>query len=214
MEAERKQVFLDSVTQVVTQNPIHEKPAKSDRRQKKSPDLLYGRNTDGELTDMEDLELLEGEVVIRGKIQAIEERETKNKSNFIWSVLLTDFTDSIKVKLFLQPGEAATLRPLLQTGMYVKIKGLLSFDSFDKEKAISNVVGISATPDFSVLRRDTAKQKRVELHSHTKASDMDGVSEVRSVVRTAYEWGMPAVAITDHGVVHAFPDTKHERQDL
>lgn len=214
MEAERKKAVLDSVTQVSVQNPVREKPANFEKRQKKAPDLLYGKNTDGELTNMEDLELLEGEVVIRGKVQSIEERETKNNSKSIWSVLLTDFTDSIKVKLFLKPGEAATLRPVLKPGMYVKIKGLLSFDSFDKEKTISNVAGISAIPDFSISRKDTAKQKRVELHCHTKASDMDGVSEAREVVRTAYEWGMPAVAITDHGVVHAFPDANHERQDL
>ena len=61
---------------------------------------------------------------------------------------------------------------------------------------------------------DTAEAKRVELHCHTKASDMDGVSFVRDIVKTAYNWGMPAVAITDHGVVHAFPDANHEREDL
>jgi len=96
----------------------------------------------------------------------------------------------------------------------VKVKGLLSFDSYDKEKNISNVVGISKVQDFTLHRMDTAKQKRVELHCHTKASDMDGVSEVKAIVKNAYEWGMPAVAITDHGVVHAFPDANHMREDL
>ena len=218
LEADRKRALLDSMTQVSIEGPT-EATAKKDekkrtnRRQTKSPDLIYGRNTDGELTKMEDLERLEGEVVVRGKVQSIEEKETKNKK-FIWAVLLTDYTDSIKVKLFLKPNEAADLRPIIQTGMCVKVKGLLSFDSYDKEKNISNVVGISKVQDFTLHRMDTAKQKRVELHCHTKASDMDGVSEVRDVVRNAYEWGMPAVAITDHGVVHSFPDANHEREDL
>jgi len=218
LEADRKRALLDSMTHVTIEGPT-EATAKKDekkranRRQAKSPDLIYGRNTDGEITKMEDLERLEGEVVVRGKIQSIEEKETKNKK-FIWAVLLTDYTDSIKVKLFLKPNEAADLRPVLQTGMCVKVKGLLSFDSYDKEKNISNVVGISKVQDFTLHRMDTAKQKRVELHCHTKASDMDGVSEVRDVVRNAYEWGMPAVAITDHGVVHSFPDANHEREDL
>lgn len=218
LEADRKRALLDSMTQVTIEGPTEVTAKKGEkkranRRQAKSPDLIYGRNTDGEITKMEDLEHLEGEVVVRGKVQSIEEKETKNKK-FIWAVLLTDYTDSIKIKLFLKPNEAADLRPVLQTGMCVKVKGLLSFDSYDKEKNISNVVGISKVQDFTLHRMDTAKQKRVELHCHTKASDMDGVSEVRDVVRNAYEWGMPAVAITDHGVVHSFPDANHEREDL
>ena len=218
LEADRKRALLDSMTHVTIEGPTEVTAKKGEkkranRRQAKSPDLIYGRNTDGEITKMEDLEHLEGEVVVRGKVQSIEEKETKNKK-FIWAVLLTDYTDSIKIKLFLKPNEAADLRPVLQTGMCVKVKGLLSFDSYDKEKNISNVVGISKVQDFTLHRMDTAKQKRVELHCHTKASDMDGVSEVRDVVRNAYEWGMPAVAITDHGVVHSFPDANHEREDL
>lgn len=218
LEANRKRALLDSMTQVTTEVPT-EVTAKKDerkrvnRRQAKSPDLIYGRNTDGEITKMEDLEHLEGEVVVRGKVQSIEEKETKNKK-FIWAVLLTDYTDSVKIKLFLKPSEAADLRPILQNGMCVKVKGLLSFDSYDKEKNISNVVGISKVQDFTIHRMDTAKHKRVELHCHTKASDMDGVSEVKAIVKNAYDWGMPAVAITDHGVVHAFPDANHMREDL
>lgn len=218
LEADRKRALMDSMMQVAIEAPTEVTAKKGEkkranRRQAKSPDLIYGRNTDGEITKMEDLEHLEGEVVVRGKVQSIEEKETKNKK-FIWAILLTDYTDSIKIKLFLKPNEAADLRPVLQTGMCVKVKGLLSFDSYDKEKNISNVVGISKVQDFTLHRMDTAKQKRVELHCHTKASDMDGVSEVKAIVKNAYDWGMPAVAITDHGVVHAFPDANHMREDL
>jgi len=220
LEADRKQALLNSMTQVsvgVTNENAgtqKKKVAASGRRRAKDPMLLYGKNTDGDLTMMEDLEHLGGEVVVRGTIRSIEERETKTKSKLIWTILLTDFTDSIKVKMFLKPKEAADLRPVIQAGMHVKIKGLLSFDVYDSENNISDVVGISQIQDFSILRQDAAKQKRVELHCHTKASDMDGVSDVRDVVRRAYEWGMPAVAITDHGVVHSFPDANHEREDL
>jgi len=218
LEADRQKALLESMTQVRVEVPAipskENKNATRNRRQAKTPDLLYGRNTEGELMRIEDLEPIEGEVVIHGKIQSIEERETKNKSKVIWTAILTDFTDSIKVKLFLKPAEAVDLKAELQTEMFVKVKGLLAFDSFDKEKVISNVIGISKEQDFTLHRADTAKQKRVELHCHTKASDMDGVSDVRDIVRNAYAWGMPAVAITDHGVVHAFPDANHEREDL
>lgn len=220
LEADRQRALLESMTQVTVEKPAEDAAIKDNknlpvkRRQAKSPDMLYGRNTDGELTKMEDLELLEGEVVIQGKIQSVEEKETKSKTKVIWTATLTDFTDSIKIKLFLKLSEAAELRSVLLPEMFVRVKGLLSFDAFDKEKNISNVIGISKTLDFAPRRMDTAKQKRVELHCHTKASDMDGVSEARAVVRNAYEWGMPAVAITDHGVVHSFPDANHEREDL
>lgn len=196
------------------------KPVKRDtppqRYQKKTtdPDLFYGKNVDGDISNLEDVEAIEGEVIVRGKIVSYTEKDTKTKTKKIVLVSVTDFTDSITVKLFLKPYQAEELRPLLQPGCFIKVKGLVAFDSFDKEKTITNVAGIAKTEDFSIRRKDTAKEKRVELHCHTKSSDMDGVSDVKSIVRNAYSWGMPAVAITDHGVVHAFPDANHEREDL
>ena len=196
------------------------KPMKKDpapqRYQKKTTDanLFYGKNVDGDASNLEDVEAIEGEVVVRGKIVALTEKDTKTKTKRIVLVSLTDFTDSITVKLFLKPYQAEEIRPMLQPGCFIKVKGLVAFDSFDKEKTITNVIGIAKADDFSIRRKDTAKEKRVELHCHTKSSDMDGVSDVKAIVRNAYNWGMPAVAITDHGVVHAFPDANHEREDL
>ena len=196
------------------------KPVKKDtapqRYQKKIIDsnLFYGKNVDGDITNLEDVETLEGEVIVRGKIVSFTEKDTKTKTKRIVLVSLTDFTDSITVKLFLKPYQAEELKPMLQPGCFIKVKGLVAFDSFDKEKTITNVIGIAKAEDFAIRRKDTAKEKRVELHCHTKSSDMDGVSDVKAIVRNAYNWGMPAVAITDHGVVHAFPDANHEREDL
>lgn len=215
IEADRKRILLESMAGLPfaepTKTPVLPPQGK---RNAKEDGLLYGKNTVGTITAMEDLEHIEGEVVIRGKLLSLEEKETKSKAKKIWLLSLTDFTDCVRVKLFLKPHIAEDLRSQIQKGKYFRIKGILAFDTFDKEKAIGNVIGISAIPDFSIHRQDTAKEKRVELHCHTKASDMDGVSEVRDIVRNAYEWGMPAVAITDHGVVHAFPDANHERESL
>ena len=210
-----------AIEAIAPQSPAAEsKPVKKDpapqRYQKKATDtnLFYGKNVEGDISNLEDVEAIEGEVVVRGKIVSLTEKDTKTKTKRIVLVSLTDFTDSITVKLFLKPYQAEELRPLLQPGCYIKVKGLVAFDSFDKEKTITNVIGIAKADDFSICRKDTAKEKRVELHCHTKSSDMDGVSEVKTIVRNAYNWGMPAVAITDHGVVHAFPDANHEREDL
>ncbi|MCI6887542.1 MAG: PolC-type DNA polymerase III, partial [Lachnospiraceae bacterium] len=68
---------------------------------------------------------------------------------------------------------------------------------------------IKKAEDFTTKRMDNSPLKRVELHCHTKMSDMDGVSEVKDIVKRAKAWGMPAVAVTDHGCVQAFPDASH-----
>ena len=76
------------------------------------------------------------------------------------------------------------------------------------------MTGIRKIPDFTESRKDTAPEKRVELHCHTKMSDMDGVSEVEDIVRRAHDWGHKAIAITDHGVVQAFPEANHYIEGL
>ena len=87
-------------------------------------------------------------------------------------------------------------------------------DRFDNELTIGSIAGIKKIPDFTTSRSDTSVQKRVELHCHTKMSDMDGVSEAKDIVKRAYKWGHPAIAITDHGVVQSFPDANHVWEDL
>ena len=74
--------------------------------------------------------------------------------------------------------------------------------------------GIKKIPDFTVKRMDNSDVKRVELHCHTKMSDMDGVSEVSDIIKQAAKWGMPAIAVTDHGVCQAFPDANHTVEKL
>ena len=87
-------------------------------------------------------------------------------------------------------------------------------DNYDKELTVGSISGIKKIPDFTTSRQDNSARKRVELHCHTKMSDMDGVSEAKDIVKRAYKWGHPAIAITDHGVVQAFPDANHVWDDL
>ena len=75
-------------------------------------------------------------------------------------------------------------------------------------------MGMKEIEGFRVGREDHAPVKRVELHAHTQMSDMDGITHVDQLVRRAHEWGHPAVAITDHGVVQAFPDANHALEGL
>ena len=99
-------------------------------------------------------------------------------------------------------------------GAFLKIKGVTNIDKFDGELVISSVFGIKKISDFTESRKDIAVEKRVELQCHTKMSDMDGVSEVKDLVKRAHDWGHKAIAITDHGVVQAFPDANHYIETL
>ena len=180
----------------------------------KNPDLIFGRNTEGDIMSIEDLNEFEGETVIQGCITKYEERNIKRDDKLLVLLNITDYTDSICAKLFIKKDILLQIREHLQEDCFVKIKGLVSFDTFSKEQTISNIIGISKCENFTYIRKDTASEKRVELHCHTKSSDMDGVASAGDIVRNAYNWGMSAVAITDHGVVHSFPEANHERDEL
>ena len=194
-------------------------PASSGRdsgyiRKPKDPSLFYGRNTDGEIIPIRELEETDGEVVIRGQILSYGETALKREDRLIVSISLTDFTDTVTAKLFLSKDQAKVLAPHLAEGNFIKLKGAVTYDTYANERAVTSVSGIASIPDFREKRKDTSGKKRVELHCHTKASEMDGVSGAAEIVRTAYEWGMPAVAITDHGVAYALPAANHAREDL
>ena len=143
--------------------------------------------------------------LIRGKIR-------NEKTILMFAV--TDFTDTITVKMFARNDQLPDLLGDIKKGSFLKVKGITTIDKFDGELTIGSVTGIRKIHDFTVSRKDLYPEKRVELHCHTKMSDMDGVSEVNDIVRRAHDWGHKAIAITDHGVVQAFPDANHFIQSL
>ena len=174
------------------------------------PDVVMGKEILENATTMDEIngELI-GPIVIRGMLTAIEFRETK-KGGYFGTGALTDFTDSISVKFFFS--EAAKGRELeknLKVGSFYKMKGKLEDDMYSKELTVGRIYDIQKIRDFRVVRQDTAVDKRVELHCHTKMSEFDGVSEITSIISRAKEWGHKALAITDHGVVQAFCDADH-----
>ena len=149
-----------------------------------------------------------GEVVIRGKILSVDTREIRNeKTIIIFSV--TDFTDTIVLKIFAGNDDVPELLKEISGGKFVRVKGVATIDKFDSELTICSIVGIKKCADFTTVRMDTSVEKRIELHCHTKMSDMDGVSDVKDIVKRAMKWGHKAIAITDHGDVQAFPDANH-----
>ncbi len=154
-----------------------------------------------------------GEVVIRGRVIRADKREIKNE-RMILMFDVTDYTDTMTVKFFVHNEQASEITNVMKEGAFVKIKGMTMMDRFDHELTIGSLAGIKKIPDFTTSREDRSVRKRVELHCHTKMSDMDGVSEAKDIVKRAYKWGHPAIAITDHGVVQSFPDANHVWEDL
>ena len=173
-----------------------------------NPDVLYGRDFEGEIIEIEKIEGEIGEITIRGKILSVDSRELRSgKTIMIFDV--TDFTDTLTVKMFAKEEQLEDLNAAVVKGSFIRIKGVTTIDKFDGELTLGSVVGIKKSEDFTGKRSDNSLQKRVELHCHTKMSDMDGVSEVKDIVKRAKKWGMPAIAITDHGCVQSFPDANH-----
>ena len=178
-----------------------------------NPDVLYGRDFDEEAMPIEDIIGEMGEVVIRGQILKMDKREIKNERTIlIYDV--TDYTDTMTIKLFAHNDQVEEITSGMKPGAFIKLKGMTTIDKFDHELTIGSLAGVKKIPDFTTSRMDRSLHKRVELHCHTKMSDMDGVSEAKDIVKRAYKWGHPAVAITDHGVVQSFPDANHVWEDL
>ena len=177
-------------------------------RRSEDPDVLYGRSFDDETVEIHQIEGEIGEVAIRGKILTCEIRELRSgKQLFIFTI--TDFTDTIGVKIFAKEEAVDDLKAATAPGQFVRLKGVATIDRFDGELTLGSVVGIKKCEDFTGKRMDNSPVKRVELHCHTKMSDMDGVSEVKDIIKRAKKWGMDAIAVTDHGCVQAFPDANH-----
>lgn len=177
------------------------------------PTLLYGRNCDGELMEIKDIYDEIGEVVIHGQITFLETREIRNEKTII-IFHITDFTDTISCKVFVRNEQLPDILDGLKKGGFYRIKAVAMYDKFDHEISLGSVAGIKAITDFREKRQDTSMEKRVELHLHTVMSDNDSVVQIKDIVNRAYEWGHPAVAITDHGVLQGFPIARHAYEDL
>ncbi len=144
-------------------------------------------------------------VAINAKVFAIEEKEYNNK--LIMSFYVTDYKDSISVKGFESSRLTRETLKGIKKGDWIKIKGNVTYDNYEKEDVLTANSLEKIEVDETI--QDTAEIKRVELHTHTKMSNMDGVVEAHDYINQALSWGHKAIAITDHGVVQAYPDANN-----
>ena len=183
------------------------------RKEKELPaegNRIMGHDIVGEANvALMDIDPSQGTVIVEGILFKKSFRVIRS-GNYLITLLITDEkTTTICCKCFASENKWNEIDELLKPGDGVKIRGEVQFDTFENMNTIM-------MKDIEKRERVTGRQdtceigKRVELHAHTKMSAMDGLNEVSDLVRQAAEWGQPAVAITDHGVVQAFPDAAKE----
>ena len=169
-----------------------------------SKGILLGKEINGANQKIIDTKILGENVIIEGSIYNIEPREIRGEK-YIVSFDITDLSDSTTVKFFVKKSVFdAELSDKIKKGKYLRVQGEVQFDKYTKEIDImaKNIMAAAAPAP----RMDDAEEKRVELHLHTQMSSMDGVTPVKKYIERAIAWGHKAIAITDHGVVQAFPD--------
>lgn len=184
-------------------------------RKADNPDVLYGRDFDDRITAIKDIFTENEDVIVRGKICDLDTRHIESKNLELYIFTMTDFTDSITVKMFVKEDDIDTVKESVHNGDFIKLHGMTMIDHYDKELSIGSVRGIKKCDRFGLdERRDEAKIKRVELHCHTKMSENDGVTSAEDIIQRVADWGMDAIAITDHGNVQSFPEALHKIQKM
>ncbi|KGG80843.1 DNA polymerase III PolC [Caloranaerobacter azorensis H53214] len=164
--------------------------------------LIYGKNFDDETIKISEINTNTGSATVEGEIFDLEIKELKNnKKLYVFNI--TDYTNSITVKIFANDKVQEKLNLNIKNGTFVKINGDVVYDTFLRQIII---IAKSIKLAEKNKRHDTSTEKRVELHVHTQMSAMDGMSSFSAIAKRASEWGHKAIAITDHGVVQSFPE--------
>lgn len=167
--------------------------------------LIYGENVNVLIEPVNKLNASSGTIGIIGEVFEVETKELKN-GKILLIASITDYTSSINCKLFLNDLNKDKVLDEVKKGSYLKIKGDVIYDTYQREITMT-VSGIRK--ESKPERKDNGVNKRVELHAHTQMSSMDAICSVKKLVERAAKWGHKAIAITDHGIVQAFPDAMH-----
>ena len=182
---------------------IHDRKA-----EKKSggTEVLLGKEIKGKPVSMSELNVKMGTAIVEGKVFAAECRETKRPGMWMLSFDMTDYQSSVTVRKYTEGQEALALQSAIAPGMWLRVQGQpeLTRDGKDIQLKPYHIMKVPHEG-----RKDTAPEKRVELHLHTKMSNMDALTDTAAVIKQAISWGHPAIAITDHGVAQSFPDAWH-----
>jgi len=173
--------------------------------------VLLGRAVKGTPIPMRDLTLESDECVIQGEVFAVNHREIKKRDAVVVSFDMTDHTYSMRVRQYMPKKDAQPLMDAIRVGTVLKVQGKPDYDRFEDETVFAPK---SICLSHKEERTDNAPEKRVELHLHTRFSNMDALTDPAKVVEQAAKWGHRAIAVTDHGVAQAFPDMWHAGEEF
>jgi len=212
---EKKEKEEQNVEASIARPQNNEEPNKAPEAQKTSePEenspLIYGRSLQikEELEKIQDLVLDNKRVLLDGTVIKTDSRDIKNEKAIIFFDLY-DGSSSITCKAFVKQDETGKILGRLKKAKGVKVVGTAGYDNFAKEVTFMCNTIIETEGVKKSERMDTAENKRVELHMHTQMSQMDGLTSATDLIKRAIKWGMKSIAITDHGVVQAFPEANH-----
>lgn len=173
------------------------------------PNLIFGHKV-----NIANITENSGEVLIEGEVLSFESRDLRTGKVLI-TILVFDGTSTISCKVFAKDKDKAKeITGKLKEVKAVKLKGEASFDQYAKDLSIMCRAIIEGEIAKKEIRMDDSEEKRVELHLHTQMSQMDAVTSASDLIKRAAKWGMKSIAITDHGVVQAFPEAKHAVEKL
>ncbi len=171
---------------------------------KKSPgSVLMGKAIKQHPVPMSTLTLESGRVCVEGDVIAVTSRTIPKSGAAVLCFDLTDRTNTVRVSRFLRAEEDRSVVDAVKVGDHLTVQGEIIYSKYDDDMVLDPR---SIVKGKRAVRPDNAKEKRVELHLHTCFSALDALTKPKEAVRRAAEWGMPAIAVTDHGVAQAFPD--------
>ena len=177
-----------------------------EQEEEKTP-LILGRNANikDTIVKVTDISIDSGKIALEGEVINTDYRELKS-GKYLVMFDLYDGTSTITCKAFVEAEKAKTVLSRIQAAKGLRISGTAQFDPFAKEIGVIANVIVETPGKKKQERQDLAKEKRVELHMHTQMSQMDGMTSATDLIKRAMKWGWKSIAITDHGVVQAFPE--------
>ncbi len=201
-EEEYLKCYLEEENKIVAE-ALKPKSGGKEKQKERNDVVIMGRVFNDIPVSISSIAEDSGRVTIQGTIFNTEVKNLNNgKTIIIFNI--TDNTNSVTAKIFIkEEGDTAKLVENITKGRYVRIKGDIQYDPFIKELVIFPINIVEAT---KTVRTDNSEEKRIELHAHTGMSTMDGICSATDLILRAKSWGHKAIAITDHGVVQAFPE--------
>lgn len=191
---EEKKIAIEAV------NTVKDIKTKSVSLENKN--YVYGKRIKDSPIKIKDIKLETGSCVVEGKIFQLETRDIRNNKTLV-TFNISDKTNSITAKCFLSEDKTEDFLINIKEGSYVGLQGDITFDTYSKCIVIM-IKSVNLLKEE--IREDKEVEKRVELHLHTQMSSMDGISDIKNIIKRAKNWGHEAIAITDHGVVQSFPN--------